>query len=430
MISSREVLDISILIPALNEEENIAQLIPRVKKVVEKLTPKFEVVVIDGGSTDRTKEVAIQSGARIILQSKPGYGVALKQGFESSSGEYIITIDADLSHDPIIIKDMIKRRNEAELIIASRFIGGGSIDANWIRKVLSIILNRFFYLLLSLNIKDVTSGFRLYHRKAIEELSITSTDFDVQLETAIKIACNGWRVKEIPFEYKHRKFGQSKARLFKFGISFLKTFFKMYRLRNSVLSADYDDRAYNSKILLQRIWQRTRYKILMSFVGKNKSGMVLDIGCGSSQTAGDFTRFIGLDIDIKKLRYLKYTKLLDKYYVNATLEALPFKNDVFDTIICSEVIEHIPKSEILVKNMYQVLKPSGLLILGTPDYGRPIWPFIEKIYKKLLPNAYADQHISHYTFNEVSKELQNTGFQILEHKYLFGSIMVFKAMKK
>lgn len=110
MISARKVLDISVLIPALNEEENITHLIPRVKKVVEKLTPKFEIVVIDGGSTDGTKEIAIQSGARIVLQTKPGYGVALKQGFESSSGEYIITMDADLSHEPEFITRMWKER--------------------------------------------------------------------------------------------------------------------------------------------------------------------------------------------------------------------------------------------------------------------------------------------------------------------------------
>src|SRR5207245_3516772 len=96
---------------------------------------------------------------------------------------------------------------------------------------------------------------------------------------------------------------RSHVRLFKFGVAFLKTLVRMWRLRNSVASADYDHRAFDSPIWLQRYWQRSRPRVVFGFLEDRKS--VLDIGCGSGRIIQDVSAAVVLDILRPKLRWLK-----------------------------------------------------------------------------------------------------------------------------
>src|SRR2546427_12331348 len=89
-------------------------------------------------------------------------------------------------------------------------------------------------------------------------LTLVARDFDMLEEILIRVHAEGWRILEIPFHYMSRGSGSSHVRLFKFGWAFAKTLVRMWRLRNSVAAADYDHRAFNSPIWLQRYWQRTR----------------------------------------------------------------------------------------------------------------------------------------------------------------------------
>lgn len=425
MISPREVLDISVLIPALNEEENITQLIPRVKKVVEKITPKFEVVVIDGGSIDRTKEVAIQSGARVILQSKPGYGVALKQGFESSSGKYIVTMDADLSHEPEFISRMWEERDKSEVVIASRYIRGSSAQMSPFRRILSIILNKFFSTFLSVPIKDLSSGFRMYKRDVIESIKINSSNFEVLEEIILKACSRGWRIAEIPFNYRTRRTGKSHVKLLKFGIAYLQTFYRMWQLRNSIDFADYDERAFYSRIPFQRYWQKRRHHIILDWVENRMP--TLDIGCGSSKIIIDLPEAVALDVNFDKLLYLRKT---NRKLVNADGLKLPFKDGSFFCVICSQVIEHLPSmGKTIFKEINRVLRKEGILIIGTPDYGTIYWPIIEKFYSLFHRGGYADEHITHYTYKSLKNILERYGFKLSDHRYILKSELIIKAKK-
>ena len=93
-------MNLSIIIPALNEAPNLQILLPKLRQVALKLTEQFEVIVVDGGSTDGTTKVAAELGARVITQIEPGYGGALKAGFADATGEFVATMDADFSHRP------------------------------------------------------------------------------------------------------------------------------------------------------------------------------------------------------------------------------------------------------------------------------------------------------------------------------------------
>ena len=226
-------LEISVVIPAYDEGANISVLISEVEKVLDKKNTSFEIMVVDANSNDDTVEKAKEAGAKVFVQKKPGYGMALKEGFDKARGKYIITMDADLSHDPLFIGEMIKIYKAADIIIASRYIPGGSADMSSFRRILSIILNRMFCFILSLPYRDISSGYRLYNRNVLDRVTITSRDFDVLEEILIKAHQQGFRIVEVPFHYKPRAHGKSHVKLFHFGLSFSKTLWKMWRLRRS-----------------------------------------------------------------------------------------------------------------------------------------------------------------------------------------------------
>jgi SAM-dependent methyltransferase len=333
-------------------------------------------------------------------------------------------MDADLSHRPVFLDEFWRRRDEAEVLIASRYVAGGRADMGWFRRLLSHVLNRTYGRVLSLPFRDMSSGFRMYRREVFAGLSPAAQDFDILEEILIRVHAEGWRILEVPFQYMARGSGRSHVRLFKFGLAFLKTLVRMWRLRNSVESADYDYRAFDSPIWLQRYWQRTRHQIILGYLDGQKD--VLDIGCGSSRIIVDLHDAVGLDILQNKLRWLKPRHHL---LVRGSCDRLPFHDAAFSAIINSEVIEHVPDSPEIWTEMWRVLRPGGVLIVGTPDYGRWLWWVLEWIYGKVLPGAYAHEHIAHYTRGDLARRLRAAGHEILDCRYVGFCEMIFKVRK-
>jgi dolichol-phosphate mannosyltransferase len=225
--------DLTIIIPALNEQENLRLLLPQIHDVLNDLAIHSEVIVIDGGSHDETQQVASAAGARVVEQSERGYGGALIAGFAAAKAPYVATMDADLSHPPVFLKDFWAQRDGADLLVASRYVKGGRADMGAGRRILSYILNRTYASVLRLKLRDVSSGFRMYNREVLVNLDLHARDFDALEEILVRIYINGGRVKEVPFHYQVRHSGDSHAKLVRFGWAFSKTLLRMWRLRNS-----------------------------------------------------------------------------------------------------------------------------------------------------------------------------------------------------
>ncbi|MBC7262819.1 MAG: glycosyltransferase [Chloroflexi bacterium] len=419
-------MELSILIPALNEEKNIARLILRVREQVSRLVPEHEIIVVDGHSQDHTCELAQRAGAIVVEQDAPGYGGALREGFDLASGNYILTLDADFSHSPDFIATLWAVRERAEVVIASRYVEGGSAEMPFYRRVFSVLLNFFFGRALALPVRDVSSGFRLYNARAVRSLELKSEDFDILEEILIECLARGMTVKEVPFHFVPRGEGRSHVKLLRLGLACCKTFTRMWKLRNSIDSADYDARAFDSLIPLQRYWQRKRHRIITGWAEGYQH--CLDVGCGSSCILRDLGGLaIGLDIQHNKLRYARrYGRPL----IHASVFALPFVDQSFDCVICSEVIEHIPRDECLFSELARVLKGNGRLILGTPDYGRWQWRLIEWFYARLAPGGYADEHVTHYRRNELIAILRGLRFQLEQTAYVLGSELILAFTKR
>ena len=416
--------DLSIVLPVLNERENVERLLPRTAGVLGALGCSYEMVVVDGGSTDGTVDAALAGGARVIRQTLPGYGGALREGLASAAGTYILTLDADLSHDPDFIVKLWRARTRADVVIASRYVRGGVAYMPRHRLILSRVLNAFFARGLGLSVRDLSSGFRLYRAAAVRELDLEGTNFEVLEEILVKMHANGWQIIEIPFTYYPRDRGSSHARVIAFGMALLRAFFRLWRLRSSIESADYDERAFYSPIPLQRWWQRRRHEIVCAWA--RGAGKTLDIGCGSSVILQSINDVVGLDILHNKLRYMRR---YDLPLVRGSVFALPVRDETFDCVVCSQVIEHVEQDPVIFHELRRVLKPGGLLILGTPDYATIGWRTIEPLYGFFAPGGYKDEHITHYTRDGLIDLCRSFGFTLEDTAYVFRSELVLALRK-
>jgi len=418
-------MELTVLIAAFNEAENLTKRLPGRVRRLEHITPSlWEVIVVDGGSKDRTVQVAEKNGAQVVDQQLPGYGGAIRAGIDAARGKYILTMDADLSHEPNFVYKLWSNRCKAEIVIASRYCRAGAAYMPWIRKLLSRILNIFFCRGLSLGVRDLSSGFRIYQADFLKSINLQGKNFEILEEIVIKAIISGGLIKEIPFTYFPRDKGSTHASVIKFGLDYLRTFGRMWKLRNSIEAADYDERAFYSIVLPQRWWQRSRHKIITT--AARASELVIDIGCGSSVILQSLNRVVGLDISFPKMRYMRRFEIP---VVNGSVFSLPFSNKSADCVICSEVIEHIPMDPAVFVELDRILRPGGLLILGTPDYGTWRWPVIEWLYGVLMPGGYADEHISRYSFDRLALVLSAMGYKILDQKYIFGSELIVVAQR-
>jgi dolichol-phosphate mannosyltransferase len=416
-------VDVSVVLPAWNEGENVRRIVPQLRRVLEKARVTYDITVVVPNLDDPTVAVCRELGVVALAQTSPGYGGAIRTGFEAVKGEHILTLDADCSHDPCAALSIVEARHKADLIIGSRYAPFGHSQAGWFRDGLSRILNRFLRGVLGVPVQDMTSGYRLYRRRIFDEVKTWGPHFDALPEILVIAYALGFSVLEVPFHYRPRGAGASHARILKFGIRYLALAWRLWWLRYSYFSADYDQRAFYSRIPLQKYWQRKRYEIILGYLDQS-SASVLDIGCGTSMVIMALPEAVGLEVAFKKLRFLRQ---LGRRLTAGVLKKLPFRDRQFEQVICSEVIEHVPMSEISFEEMKRVMKPGGTLVIGTPDYGTWVWPFIEWCYKRVMPGGYSDEHVTHFTEKSLREHLEKTGFEVLETKWILGGEMIVKA---
>ena len=420
-----DTLDLSVVIASLNEAPNLFRLLPLLRDALDGLDVSSEVVVVDGDSADGTRKVVQEAGARYVCETAPGYGAAIIRGLCEARGAYVLTMDADMSHPAPFIANLWGARDSGDVVIASRYVPGGHAEQPWFRLLLSRVLNRFFARGLSVPVKDLSSGFRLYRKALFEGMDLTFTNFVILVEILLLAYAKGLEVNEIPFQYQPRISGSSKARVIKFGRDYLRLFYRVWRMRNSVEFPDYDWRAYDSRIWLQRYWQRTRHDLIVGFAPKFVP--TCDVGCGSSRILADLPHAVGVDLRHDKLVFMRRT---NQRLVQADGLCLPFPDGAFDCVICSEVIEHVPEEGgRLIDELTRVLKPGGILVLGTPDYDRYEWLILEWFYRRLAPGAYADEHVTHYTRKTLTEALEARAYEIVDHAYVGRAELILKARK-
>src|SRR5208283_3769688 len=130
-------MDVSVILPVMNEAENLRVLIPRIIAALDREHLTHEIIVIDGPSTDGTRETAEALGARVLGERKRGYAGALETGIDEARGDYVLTLDADQSHDPDFFVRMWRARKHGDIVVASRYALGGAAYSDFIRNATS-----------------------------------------------------------------------------------------------------------------------------------------------------------------------------------------------------------------------------------------------------------------------------------------------------
>lgn len=200
-----EELELTILMPCLNEAETIEICIKKALKSIEENNIKGEVLIADNGSTDGSQEIAIKAGARVINVPRKGYGSALIEGTKKAYGKYCIMGDADDSYDFSNIMPFIEKLREGyELVMGNRFMGGIEKGAMpWSHKYIGTpvisFLGRLFY---KSKIGDFNCGMRGYDRQAILNLDLKCTGMEYASEMIVQANLNDLKIAEIPTTLK------------------------------------------------------------------------------------------------------------------------------------------------------------------------------------------------------------------------------------
>ncbi len=223
--------DLSIIIPAFLEEENLRLLLPRLKDTLEKTGFSFEILIIDTiAPLDNTQSVCEEFGAFYTNRKENNsYGSAVREGIALSNGKFIIFMDADGSHSPEFISKLLEYKDDYDVVIASRYIEGGFTENGKLLTFMSRVLNFSYSIILNLKCKDVSNSFKLYRSDLLKSSSYSCDNFDIVEEILFKIAKSkkDLKIKEIPYTFKSRIFGQTKRNLLLFIITYIFTIIKL-----------------------------------------------------------------------------------------------------------------------------------------------------------------------------------------------------------
>ncbi|XP_017482737.1 PREDICTED: probable dolichol-phosphate mannosyltransferase [Rhagoletis zephyria] len=213
----------SILLPTYNEKENLPIIVWLIVKYLSESGYKYEVIVIDDGSPDGTLDVAkdlqkIYGEETIVLRpraSKLGLGTAYIHGIKHATGDFIIIMDADLSHHPKFIPKFIElqTKEDYDIVSGTRYSGdGGVFGWDFKRKLISRGANFLSQILLRPNASDLTGSFRLYKKHVLEKCiaSCVSKGYVFQMEMLVRARQHGFSIGEVPITFVDRVYGTSK----------------------------------------------------------------------------------------------------------------------------------------------------------------------------------------------------------------------------
>ena len=210
-----------VVLPTYNESATIAEVLRRIRAAG---MPDVDVLVVDDNSPDGTADLAEAlsdelGGIEVLRRpSKSGLGSAYREGFKaglSQGYEALVEMDADLSHDPSVLGDLLAEiEGGADIVIGTRYMPGGKIpDWSWYRRAISRAGNLYARYMLDLPARDATSGYRAYHRRALERINLTAVRADgygFQIEMVYKVVRAGGILGEVPIEFRDRTLGRSK----------------------------------------------------------------------------------------------------------------------------------------------------------------------------------------------------------------------------
>lgn len=224
------------LIPAFDELANLRGLLPQIAGLNGRgLATMIEPTVILPTQANDQEIREIESlGARVaIREPSDAFGDAIRTGIQAIAPDtdYVVFMDADGSHTPSRIPEMLRHAQSADVVVASRYTKGGSSDNGPILKIMSLVLNRAYSVVLGINCRDVSTNFKLYHARDLKGIALSCNNFDVVEEVLFRVQERKYpkrlEIVEIPDHFAQRNLGKSKRKLGPYIASYLWTLGKL-----------------------------------------------------------------------------------------------------------------------------------------------------------------------------------------------------------
>ncbi|MBM2812996.1 MAG: hypothetical protein HW416_3755, partial [Chloroflexi bacterium] len=408
---ARILTRLTIVIPAYNEAATIREVLRRV------LAAPFdkEIIVVDDGSTDGTREILGEledETVRVILHERNlGKGAALRTGFEAATGDVVIVQDADLEYNPKDYPALLQPilDGHADAVYGSRFIGTPRRVLFFWHAVANKALTLLSNMVTNLNLTDMETGYKAFRIEVVRRLHLSSKRFGVEPEITAKIARLGYRIYEVPISYYGRTYEEGKKIRWTDGMAAIATIL-WYGLVPGRVS-EHEGLATLSTMDGLRRYNAWLWGTISPYVGRR----VFEAGCGT----GTITRYlaarervVSTDIDDDYISLLR-GRYLDR--PNVRIEQADLSSQLWpdlvderiDTVVCMNVLEHLPDDEYVLERFFRLLQPGGRLVLLVPAH---MW-----LYGSI------DAAIGHYRRYELAPLqalLRRSGFDVEWARYL------------
>ncbi len=202
---------VSFVLPALNEEKGIGLCLDKINKVIKDLNLDAEVIVVDNGSEDKTAQIALEKGAKVVREEEKGYGSAYLRGFKETTGEWIVMGDADATYDFLETPKFLEKLDQGyDLVIGSRFKGKllpGSMPV--LNRVGNWALSSMLRLLFKTSLSDIHCGMRAFTKEALAKMRLRTKGMELASEMVISAIREKLKIAEVPIVYHPRR-GNSK----------------------------------------------------------------------------------------------------------------------------------------------------------------------------------------------------------------------------
>lgn len=437
-----KTVKVSIIVPVNNEENRIYDCL---NQLTLSLPEDYEIIVAADGCTDRTVEVAKLFPVKVVtFHERLGKGGGILNGVRLAEGEAIIITDVDLSVSPDDIPNLVSALKGSDIVLGSRNLDDSVIKLKppLYRVFLGRAFNWIFRRMFSIEVFDTQCGFKAVKKKVFQELSndlnVDGFAFDANL--IVKAHKKGFRIVEVPVVWSYKKGSKVNSLhqiyamgkdLFMVWLETKKVEVETEDLKNfyDSIQGDVYEKACKSWFLPRRLWHAHKNREVVERV---EGKWVLDVGCGSGTIVKRLLKkgksVIGVDIGKQFLSFCQ-SRYRDAIFCGADAQYLPFSDNCFDAIVCSEVIEHLNNPEESLKEFERILRPNGELVITTPNISVR-WAFLEAVWTRIRRKMLETNHKC-FTKKRLRFLLDSTGFSIsCNASFMFGCLLIVKARKK